>query len=101
MFRHVGIMDNDLNFFNHCYFDIDNNCRKSSEALFEMIDDVYMANDFKDDLSDFIMDLKNLYKEVGFNLGCLFIERHFNKEIPLTFCDTDKLEMRKFLNLDG
>jgi hypothetical protein len=31
----------------------------------------------------------------------LFIERHFNKEIPLTFCDTDKLEMRKFLNLDG
>ena len=101
MFRHVGIMDNDLNFFNHCYFDIDNNCRKSSEALFEMIDDVYMANYFKDDLSDFIMDLKNLYKEVGFNLGCLFIERHFNKEIPLTFCDTDKLEMRKFLNLDG
>ena len=101
MFRHVGIMENDLNFFKHCYFYIDNNCRKSSEALFGMIDEVYMVNDFKNDLSDFIMDLKNLYTEVGFNLGCLFMERHFNKEIRLTFCDTDKLEMRKFLNLDG
>ena len=101
MFRHVGIMENELDFFKDCYFDIDNKCRKTSEALFEMIDDVYVANDFKNDLSDYIMDLKNLYKEVGVNLGCLFIERHFNKEIPLTFCDTDKLEMRKFLNLDG
>ena len=101
MFKDVGIMENELNFFKDCYFDIDNNCRKSSEALFEMIDEVYMANDFTNDLSDFIMDLKHLYKEVGVNLGCFFIERHFNKEIPLTFCDTDRLEMRKFLNLDG
>jgi hypothetical protein len=101
IFRDVGIMENELNFFKHCYFDIEQNCRKSSETLFEMIDAVYMTNDFKNDLSDFIMDLKSLYTEVGVKLGCLVIDRHFAKEIHLTFCDTDKREMRKFLSLDG
>ena len=49
----------------------------------------------------FFLELKNLYKEVGVNLGCLFIERHFTKEFILNLCDTNKLEMKKIFNLDG
>jgi hypothetical protein len=101
MFKDVGIIDNDINLFSMASFDIDNNCQKSSDALFEVIDEVYTENDFKTDLSGFILELKNLYKEVGVNLGCLFIERHFNKEFSLNFCDTNKLEMKKILNLNG
>jgi len=100
MFRDVGIMDNDANFINQGYLDIDNNCRKSLWALFRVIEEVYMFNDFTTDLYDFSIELKNLYTEVGVNLGCLFIERHFNKEIRLNFCDNDKLEMKKMLNLN-
>jgi hypothetical protein len=101
MFRDVGIMDYDPNFFSHCYFDIEHNCRNSSEALFKMIDEVYTDEDVKNDLSGFIWELKKLYKEVGINLGCLFMDRHSNKEIRLIFFDTDKLEMRKFSILNG
>jgi hypothetical protein len=100
MFRYVGIMDNDSNFINQCSLDIDNNCKKSLEAMFGVIEDVYTFNYFKTDLFDFIIELNNIYKEVGVNLGCFFIERHFNKEIRLNFCDNDKLEMKKMLNLN-
>ena len=100
MFRDVGIMDNDANFINQSYLDIDNNCRKSLWALFRVIEEVYMFNDFTTDLYDFSIELKNLYTEVGVNMGCLFIERYFSKEIRLNFCDTNKLEMNMILNLN-
>ena len=101
MFRVVGIMDNDHNFLNHCSFDIEHNCRKSSEALFGMIDEVYTDNDFKTDLSCFFLELKNFYKELGVNLGCLFTERYFTKEFKLNLCDNKKLEMKTIFNLNG
>jgi hypothetical protein len=101
MFKDIGIIDNDANFINMASFDIDNNCQKSIEALFGMIEQVYTDNDFKTDLFDFIIDFKDIYKEAGVNLGCFFIERHFNKEFRLNFCDTKKLEMRNILNLNG
>ena len=101
IFRDVGIMDNDANFINQSYLDIDKNCQKSLEALFEVIEDVYTFNDFKTDLIDFIIELKDLYTEVGVNMGCLFIEKHFNKEFRLNFYDTNKLEMEKVLYLNG
>ena len=44
---------------------------------------------------------ENLYTEVGVNLGRLFIEKHYNKECRLNFCDTNKLEMEKILYLNG
>jgi hypothetical protein len=99
MFRDAGIMDNDANFIKQSYFDIDNNCKNSLEALFGLIGDVYTFNDFTTDLYDFSIELKNLYTEVGVKMGCLFIERHFDKEIRLNFCDTDKLEMKNILIL--
>jgi hypothetical protein len=101
MFKDAGIIDNDANFIKQSYFDIDKNCQKSLEALFGLIEDVYTFNDFTIDLYDFSIELKNLYTEVGVNLGCLFIERHFNKEFLLNFCDNNKLEMKKILNLNG
>jgi len=101
IFRDFGIMDNDSNFINQCSFDIDKNCQKSLEALFGVIEQVYTFNNFTTDLFDFSIELKNLYTEVGVNLGCLFIERHFNKEFRLNFCDPNKLEMEKILNLNG
>jgi hypothetical protein len=100
MFRDVGIMDNDGNFINQGYLDIDKNCQKSLEALFGAIEEVYAFNDFTTDLYDLIIELKNLYTEVGVNMGCLFIERHYNKEIRLNFCDTDKLEKKMILDLN-
>ena len=100
MFRDVGIMDNDANFINQGYLDIDNNCRKSLWALFRVIEEVYMFNDFTTDLYDFSIELKNLYTEVGVNMGCLFIERYYIKEIRLNFCDTNKLENKMILNLN-
>jgi hypothetical protein len=69
--------------------------------LFGMIEQVYTDNDFKTDLFGFIIDLKDIYKEAGVNMGCFFIERHFKKEFRLNFCDINKLEMRKILNLNG
>ena len=99
MFRDVGIMDNDGNFINQGYLDIDHNCKKSLEALFGVIDEVYAFNDFTTDLFDFCIELKNLYTEVGVNMGCFFIERHYNKEIRLNFCDIDKLEKKMILNI--
>ena len=100
MFRDVGIMDNDGNFINQGYLDIDKNCQKSLEALFGAIEEVYAFNDFTTDLFDFCIELNNLYTEVGVNMGCLFIERHYNKEIRLNFCDTDKLEKKMILDLN-
>ena len=100
IFRDVGIMDNDANFINQGSLDIDKNCQKSLWALFGVIEKVYTFNDFTTDLYDFSIELKNLYTEVGVNLGCLFIERHFNKEFRLNFYDTDKLEMKKISNLN-
>ena len=99
MFQDVGI-DNDSDFFNICSFDSDNNCAKYSEALFEAVDQVYIDNDIKTALSDFFMELKDLYKEVGFNLGCFFIERNNKKEFSLN-CGTNKLEMKKIFNING
>jgi hypothetical protein len=43
--------------------------------------------------------LKDLYKEVGFNLGCFFIESNHKKEFSLN-CDNNKLEMKKILNIN-
>ncbi len=100
MFKDVGIIANDSNFFNKCCFDSDNNCQKYNEALFEVVDQVYIDNDIKFDLSHFIMELNDLYNEVGFNLGCFFIERHFNKEFTLNLCDSNNLEMKMILNLN-
>jgi hypothetical protein len=100
MLRDVGIMDNDGNFINQGYLDIDKNCQKSLWALFGAIEEVYAFNDFTTDLYDLIIELKNLYTEVGVNMGCLFIERHYNKEIRLNFCDTDKLEKKMILDLN-
>ena len=100
MFRDVGIMDNDANFINQGYLDIDNNCRKSLWALFRVIEEMYMFNDFTTDLYDFSIELKNLYTEVGVNMGCLFIERYYIKEIRLNFCDTNKLEKKMILDLN-
>jgi hypothetical protein len=100
MFRDIGIMDNDANFINQSYLDIDKNCQKSLWALFGVIEKVYTFNDFTTDLYDFIIELKNLYTEVGVNMGCLFMERHFNKEIRINFCDTNKLEKRMILDIN-
>jgi hypothetical protein len=100
MFKDVGIIANDSNFFNMCCFDSDNNCQKYSDSLFEVIDEVYTYKDFKTDLTGFIVKLKNLYNEVGFNLGCFFVERNHKKEFLLN-CHTNKLEMKKILNING
>jgi hypothetical protein len=100
MFKDVGIIDNDPNFFTRFPFDIENNCRKSNEALSGVIYAVYNNSDFYTDLSGFIMELKNLYKEVGFNLGCLFIERYFNEEIHLNFCGSNKTDMNMILSVN-
>lgn len=100
MFRDVGIMDNDANFINQSFLDIDKNCQKSLWALFRVIEEVYTFNDFTTDLYDFSIELKNLYTGVGVNLGCLFMERHFSKEFRINFCDTDKLEKKIILNLN-
>jgi hypothetical protein len=35
------------------------------------------------------------------NPGCLFIEKYFNKEFSLNFSDTNKLEVKNILNLNG
>ena len=101
MFKDVGIIDNDDNLFSMAYFDIDNNCQKASDALFEVIEQVYTDNDFNTDLSGFILELKNLYKEVGVNMGCLFTEMYFTKEFKLNFSVNNKLEMEKIFNLNG
>ena len=69
MFRDVGVMDNDGNFINQGYLDIDKNCQKSLWALFGIIEKVYTFNDFTTDLYDFSIELKNLYTEVGINMG--------------------------------
>ena len=91
MFKDVGIIDNEINLFSMASFDIDNNCQKSSDSLFEVIEELYTDNDFKTDLSGFISELKKSYIEVGFNLGCLFIESHFTKEFRLNLIDNNKL----------
>ena len=38
MFKDVGIIDNDINLFSMASFDIDKHCQKSSDALFEVIE---------------------------------------------------------------
>jgi hypothetical protein len=101
MFKDVGVIDNDDNLFSMAYFDSDNNCQRASDTLFEVIEYVYIDNDFKTDLSGFIIDLIDIYKEVGFNLGCLFIEIYFTKEFKLNLCVNNKLEMKKIFNLNG
>ena len=100
MFKDVGIIANDSNFFNMCSFDSDNNCQKYSEFLFEVVDKVYIDNDIKTALSGFIMELKDFYNVVGFNLGCFFIERNHKKEFCLN-CHTNKLERKNILNING
>jgi hypothetical protein len=100
MFKDVGFIANDSNFFYKFCFDTDNNCKKYSEALFEVVDQVYIDNDIKTALSHFIMELKDLYNDVGFNLGCFFIERNHKKEFCLN-CHTNKLEMKDILNING
>jgi hypothetical protein len=100
MFKDVGIIDNDPDFLKMSSFDNDNNCQKASDSLFNLIDE-YTDNAFKPDLIDFIFELKNFYIEVGFNLGKLFIDRHFNKEFSINFCDKNKIEMKKILNLNA
>jgi hypothetical protein len=100
MFQNIGIIDNDPDFFNICSFDSDNNCKNYNDALFEAVDRVIIDNKIKAVLSYFIMELKDLYTEVGFNLGCFFIERHLNKEFNINSCDKNKIEMKKILNLN-
>jgi hypothetical protein len=51
MFKDVGIIDNDSNFFNMCSFDSDNNCQKYSESLCEVVAKVYIDNDINTALS--------------------------------------------------
>ena len=101
MFKDIGIIGNDDHFHNIDSFDIDNNCQKSSDDLFILVESVYTDIDFLNDLSRFIEELEILYKEAGINLGCLFIERHFKKEFKLNLCDDNKLEMQKVFNLNG
>jgi len=101
MFKEIGIIANESNLFDMCYFDIDNNYQKTSNDLFEFIEELYTVNGLKIDLSAFIVELTNLYKEVGFNLGCLFIEKYFNKEFSLNFSDINKLEVKNILDLNG
>jgi hypothetical protein len=101
MFKDIGILDNEDNLPNMASFDIDNNCQKSSDELFILIEGIYTDNDFLTDLFGFIVELKILYKEAGVNLGCLFIERNFKKEFKLNLCDDNKLEMQKIFNLNG
>ncbi|MGD2090609.1 MAG: hypothetical protein PVH61_30835 [Candidatus Aminicenantes bacterium] len=100
MFKDVGIIANDSNFFKIIPFDSDNNCQKYSESLFEVVEKVYIDNDIKTALSGFIMELKDFYNEVGFNLGCFFIERNHKKKLCLN-CDTNKIEMKEILNING
>jgi hypothetical protein len=99
MFQDVGIIKNNSDFFNICSFDNDNNCPKYSEALLEAVDQVYTDNDIKTSLSHFFWELKDLYKEVGFNLGCFFIERNHKKGFSLN-CDTNKFEMKNLFKIN-
>ena len=101
MFKEIGIIGDDDNLPNMTSFDIGNNCQKSSDDLFVLIENVYADIDFLNDLSRFIVELKVLYKEAGVNLGCLFIERHLKKVFKLNLCDDKKLEMQKVFNLNG
>jgi hypothetical protein len=100
MFKDVGIIDNNPDFLKMSSFDNDNNCQKASDAVFEVIEEVYPDADFKNDLYGFILKLKNLYIEFGVNLGCFFIENHFTKEFSQNFCDTDKLDIKNIIILN-
>jgi hypothetical protein len=56
-----GDSQSNPNLFSMASFDIDNNCQKSSDSLFEVIEELYTDNDFKTDLSGFISELKKSY----------------------------------------
>ena len=99
-FKDIGVIDKAINSIRTDSFETDNNCEKSMDAVFGLIDRMYMDNVVKGDLKGFIMDLRDIYKEVGVNLGSFFYDRHFKKKFRPNSFDTDNIEMKMILDFD-